>query len=119
MTELAKREDRPTFRPPMDIAERGDDYEVIIDMPGVDQESVEINLEGNIMMIRGEVKGPDTGELPLLYREYRTGDYEAHLRLSEAVDRENIDAELKNGQLSLKLKKAEQAKPKQIAVRAA
>ncbi len=119
MADMEKRREEPVFRPCLDIAERGENYEVWADMPGVDPESVDVSVDGNMMTIRGEAKHPEIGDLPPIHREYRVGDYEVHLRLSQEIDREDIGAELKDGQLKITMKKSEKAKPKQVQVRAA
>jgi len=115
--DLERRTDTPLYRPNLDIAEKEDFFLVMADMPGVDLDDLDINLEDNKLVIRGRVK--EESELPLIYAEYGVGDFEAILRVSEKVDRDKVSAELKDGVLSLTLPKKAEVKPKSIPVRAA
>lgn len=116
---IEKAGKKPVFVPSIDVAERKDEFTVWADMPGADPQSVEINLDGDLLTVTAKVKTPDTGGLPLLYREFRQGDYEAGFRVSNNIDREKIEAELKDGVLTLTLPKAEKLKPKRIKIKAA
>lgn len=115
-TELAKG---PTFSPNLDILEKKDAYEVIADVPGANADNIDISVENNLLRLRVTVTPPEVEGLPLLYREYEIGDYEATLRLSERVDVEKIEAALKDGIITLTLPKRAEAKPRQIEIKAA
>jgi len=86
------------------------------DMPGVPIESVDINLEGEQLTIRGAVPQSD-GVGRILLREYAVGDYYRQFTLSNDIDREKIQASMKDGVLKLVLPKAEAAKPRKIEVK--
>lgn len=108
-----------TFVPRVDIYEAKDALFLIADMPGVDENSVDVELEKNILTIAGRVNIDETKEKSLVYSEYETGDYERTFTLSDEIDREKIHATVKDGVLHLELPKAEKVKPKKIAVKAA
>ena len=108
-----------TFVPRVDIYETKEALFLIADMPGVDEKSVDVELEKNILTITGRVNIDEEKDKSIVYSEYEVGDYERTFTLSEEIDREKINATVKNGVLRLELPKAEKAKPKKIAIKAA
>lgn len=108
-----------TFVPRVDIYENKDALVLVADMPGVDEKTVDIELEKNVLTITGRVENGRVAGGTLMYSEYEIGDYERVFTLSEEIDRDKIVATVKNGVLRLELPKAEQVKPKKIAITAA
>lgn len=109
---------RKVFIPRTDIYETKDNIVVLADMPGVDENSVDIMLEKNTLTIKGLVN-PSTSEgYSLTHAEYSLGDYQRSFTLSNLVDREGILATVKNGTLKLVLPKHQQAKSLKIEVKA-
>jgi HSP20 family protein len=120
MADIAKQEEKVrTFTPYLDIISKKDDFVVMADVPGALKDGVDISLEKGVLSVKAKVGTPEVGDLPMIHREYMTGDYEFSLRISEGVNTEKIEAELKNGVLILTLPRAEEVKPKQIKVSAA
>ncbi len=113
-----RTEECPVFIPRVDITESDAQVCLVADMPGVDEQNVDIDLERNVLTIRGKC-APETpqGFTPS-YREYRTGNYERAFTLSDEIDRDNIKATVKDGVLRLTLPKAEEAQPRRISVKA-
>jgi HSP20 family molecular chaperone IbpA len=109
--------ERRIYTPHVDIIERKDDIVVIADMPGVDDKSVDITFEKNILTIYGMVDADMPENHRLYLSEYGIGDYQRVFTLSDEVDREKIQAAVKNGVLRLILPKAEVAKTKKIPVK--
>ncbi|MDX9972821.1 MAG: Hsp20/alpha crystallin family protein [FCB group bacterium] len=110
----ATREESRALVPAVDIFEIEDGLAVIVDLPGVDKDHVDVNVDNNLLTIKGVVDKTEQGEP--LYREYKLLDFFRQFELSDRIDREKIRAELRNGVLTLHLPKAEHAKPKRIAV---
>jgi HSP20 family molecular chaperone IbpA len=109
---------RRVFSPQVDILERKNDIVLTADMPGVSDKSVDINLEKNVLTIYGAVE-EEVAEKPRpYYTEYGLGDYERVFTLSDEIDRDRIQATVKNGVLRVVLPKAEEAKSRKIVVRA-
>lgn len=109
---------RRVYIPSVDILERNDDILLLADMPGVDENSVDITLEKNVLTIYGKV-GSEVPENHRLYlSEYGVGDYHRVFSLTDEIDRDKIDATVKNGVLKLVLPKAETVKTKKITVKA-
>jgi HSP20 family molecular chaperone IbpA len=110
---------RRAYVPRVDIYETNGEIVVLADMPGVDEKSVDITLEKNVLIINGYVETVKPDNYSLAYAEYEEGDYQRSFTLSDEVDRERIEATVKNGVLQLHLPKAGPALAKKIAVKAA
>lgn len=110
---------RRVYIPRVDIYETDDSVVLLADMPGVAQEQVDITLEKNILTIVGYVDATQRDGYGLSYSEYSEGDYERTFALSDEVDRNRIEATMKDGVLRLILPKAEEVKTRKIAVRSA
>jgi len=108
-----------TFIPRVDIYETGEALFLIADMPGIDEKTVDVELEKNILKISGRVENGKVKDYSLVFSEYEVGDYERTFTLSDEIDREKIKATVKQGVLRLELPKAEKVKPKKIAINAA
>ena len=106
------------YTPYVDILERKDDIVVIADMPGVDEKSVDVTLEKNVLTIYGKVEPSIPGNHRLVAAEYSIGDYQRVFTLTDEIDREGIQASVKNGELRLVLPKAEKMKTRKIEVKA-
>lgn len=109
---------RRVFMPRADICETDDGIVVLADMPGVDEKTVDITLEKNVLTISGRVELEEPKKHNLVYAEYEIGDYQRVFTLSDEIDRDGITAVVKNGVLRLALPKAPQAKTRKIAVKA-
>ena len=110
---------RKAYVPRADIFETGNEIIVVADMPGVDENSVDITLEKNVLSLTGLVEPAQPENYGLAYAEYEIGDYFRRFTLSDEVDQENIQATVKNGVLRLHLPKAGPAQARKIAVKAA
>lgn len=110
---------RPVFRPPADIFETPRAVTLVLEMPGVRAEGVEVTLEKRVLTIRGHSSVARPENYQRIYSEYGEGDYERSFSLSEDIDAERIEATCKHGVLTLELPKAQEATPRQINVRAA
>lgn len=113
----ASRE-RPTYSPQTDIYERGDSIFVEAEMPGVDEKSISVDLDNNVVTIAGQAADHEVKEKSLLHQEYTSADYSRSFRLVVDIDEADIKANLKNGVLKLELPKAKKTLPKKIAVQA-
>ena len=108
-----------TFVPRVDIYETREALFLIADMAGVDDKTVDIELEKNVLTISGRVEDGKIKDHTLVFSEYEVGDYERAFTLSDEIDRDKIQATVKQGVLRLELPKAEKVKPKKIAIQAA
>jgi len=108
---------RPVFLPPADIYETRDNIVVLAEMPGVAPDGVDITLERRVLTIRGRSATSDHSGYQRVYNEYADGDYERVFTLSENIDRDRIEATLKDGVLNLVLPKAESARARKIELK--
>jgi HSP20 family protein len=110
------------YTPQVDIVEKKEEIIVFADMPGVDEKSVDISLEKNVLSIFGKVEdASDDASIKdhkRAYAEYGVGDFERVFTLSDEIDRDRIQATVKNGVLKLVLPKAEAMKSRKITVKA-
>jgi len=105
------------FVPRADIYETAETIVLLADMPGVDEKSVDITLEKNVLTIDAAVEPEVPQGYRLAYAEYTTGNYHRVFTLSDEIDREGIEAAVKNGVLKLTLPKSQKAKARKISVR--
>lgn len=105
------------FVPRADIYEVNDEIVVAMDMPGINENAIEITLEKNILNVKGYAQIDDPDEYSLATAEYEIGDYERSFRVSDAIAKDKIGAVYRDGVLRLTLPKAEQAKARKIAVK--
>jgi HSP20 family molecular chaperone IbpA len=103
--------------PPVDIYETPEGLVLMADLPGVAKEDLEVRVDNNILTFQGKSSHAAPGEL--IYREYELANFYRQFELSEEVDQGKIAAELKHGVLTLRLPRAEKAKPRHIEVRVA
>ena len=119
--ELEKKEETTiparVFLPNADIYETANELKVVLEMPGVEKNNVEINLENDVLHVEGRLDLSKYEGLQPLYTEYNVGHYARSFQLSSKIDQSKIAAEMTNGVLSLTLPKAEEAKPRTIKVK--
>jgi HSP20 family protein len=105
-----------TFVPTTDIFETDNALTVVMEMPGVDNKSVEVNVENDVLTINGQIDFSKYDGLQPLYTEYNIGNYSRSFALSSKIEQDGIKAELKDGVMTLMLPKSAKAKPRRIAV---
>ena len=106
----------PVFIPAVDILENQNEIMILADMPGVDGKDVNVDLENDVLTIRGAVSPLEDEKEASVYREFNWGDYFRQFTLAEMIDQEKIAAKMDNGVLRLTLPKKEKVKPKKIQV---
>jgi len=104
------------FLPAADIYEAENDLTVILEMPGVEKKNVDIRVEDGALIVEGRLDLTKYQGLQPVYTEYNIGHYARSFRLSGKIDQNKIAAEMKDGVLSLKLPKVEEAKSRTIQV---
>lgn len=109
---------RRTVAPRANVFETEQTYVVAADVPGVEEKDLEVTVEKNVLTIRGKTQPAPEG-YQLAYAEYNAADYERHFTLGDQVDTENIEAQLKDGVLTLTLPKRQEVVARQIDIKAA
>ena len=105
------------YSPPTDIYETEDSLFIIMEMPGVDKERIEIVLDQGVLTVNGKIDFSNYRELNPVYTEYNVGHFTRRFSLSKSIDGDNINAQMADGVLKLELKKAAEAKARRIEVR--
>ncbi len=106
------------FTPSVDIFENDKELVLLADMPGVQAGSLNIDLRDNTLTLDGEVEPFEGKNEEDVLIEYEVGKYYRQFSLSEMIDQEKIDAQMRNGVLRLTLPKIEKAAPRTITVQA-
>ena len=103
------------FTPAVDIYETDNELVLVADMPGVDSDDLDIDLDDDTLSIVGRVKSAEH-EGDVLLSEYRMGNYFRNFSISDVVDRNAISASLNDGVLTLTLPKSPKAVPRKIPI---
>ena len=106
------------FVPLVDIEETDDAWIVEADVPGVKPEDVNVEVRGSELAISGEIKEREREGI-LRRRTRKTGEFDYHITLPGDADAEQIEAELRDGVLSVRIPKPEQERPRRINVQPA
>ena len=102
---------------PLDVVENQDAYIIRAEVPGLKPEDLDITLNNNLLTIRGETKSEQEHEGERFHlRERQFGSFARSISLPSTVDANAIDANYNAGILTLRLPKAENAKPKRISI---
>lgn len=100
-----KEEPARVYMPAVDIVENSDGTTLVIDMPGVNDAEVELTLEKNVLTIEAHPAAQSVNGKELVYSEYGVGDFKRSFSLTDDIDRDNIAANLKDGVLTVTMKK--------------
>jgi HSP20 family protein len=107
---------RPTAMP-MDAYRSGNEFVVAFDLPGVDPDAVELNVERNVLTVRAERRPVPVGDdVEMQVAERPLGVFSRQLFLGDTLDAEHISAAYEAGVLTLHIPVAEQAKPRRIEI---
>jgi HSP20 family protein len=109
---------RPAFMP-MDAWREGDTFRIEFDLPGVQPDSIDLDVERNVLTVRAERTGRQENGTELIAAERPRGVFSRQLILGDNLDLDNISANYRDGVLSLVVPVAEKAKPRKIAVESA
>ncbi|MCX7885678.1 MAG: Hsp20/alpha crystallin family protein [Verrucomicrobiae bacterium] len=106
------------FVPMIDVIEQKDHYLVKAELPGLSKDDVNVTLQDNLLTIKGEKKHEaETQDANFYRRERLYGAFCRTIELPATVDAKKIEAHFKDGVLTVKLPKTEEAKPRQIEVK--
>ncbi|NPU97683.1 MAG: Hsp20/alpha crystallin family protein [Candidatus Omnitrophica bacterium] len=114
-TQETTRSEARYVAPPVDIYEEDDQLVVVADLPGAHKDSISVSVENGILTLQAAAQNEAPGDL--VYREFEFVNFFRQFEISEQIDIEHITADLNNGVLTLRLPKAEQAKPKKVEVK--
>lgn len=107
------------FVPVLDVEEKSDRYTVEAEVPGLDSDDIDIDVEDNVLTIKGERKGEDgtkNRERKMYLAERRYGSFQRFITLPENADPNGITAEIHKGVLYIDIPKKKKTKPRRIDI---
>jgi HSP20 family molecular chaperone IbpA len=118
--ELVSKEEKTIpakyYVPATDIYETDEALTVILEVPGVEKQNLNIGLENDVLKIDAQIDFAKYEGYEPVYTEYNIGHFQRAFTLSSKIDQDKITAELADGVLTLTLNKAKEAKPRRIAL---
>ena len=103
--------------PEVDIVERKDEFLVLLDMPGLTLQDIDVTLEKGQLRVTGRPPARHEAAARRLVEEFAWGGFERSFRVGESVDAANVSAHYQDGVLQLRLPKSQAARPRTIEVR--
>ena len=115
----ARNDAESTLLPPVDIVEDAGGITLYADLPGVTRDGLEVRVESGHLFIQGTISVSVPEDLKVLYAEVRGSKFQRSFALSSELDTSHVEANLKDGVLTLKVPRTEAAKPRRIEVKVA
>ncbi len=118
VTRAERTRDGRAYLPNCDIIEKSDELLLVADVPGSRPDSIDVNYERGQLTLQARIDpDPDQDRRNYLLREYGIGDFCRTFQIGEGIDASRIEAEIKDGVLTLHLPKADSVKPRRIVVK--
>lgn len=114
-----QNEPQRTVQPAIDVYETESSITLLADMPGVPRDQLEIHVEGDSLQIQGQAQPQIPADLEPLWAEVRVPRYRRSFTLSRELDTSRIEANLKDGVLTLRIPKQAHAQPRRVQVNVA
>ena len=118
--ELVSKEEKTVpgryYVPYADVYETDEALCVVMEMPGVERQDINVALENDVLRVDGQIDFSKYAGMEPVYTEYNVGHYTRSFTLSDKIDREKISAQLADGVLTLTLPKAKEAQPRRISI---
>lgn len=118
--ELVSKEEKTVparyYVPNTDILETHEALVITMELPGVQKKDLNVHLENDVLRVEGRIDFSNYEGLEPLYTEYNVGHFARAFTLSNKIDQQQIGAQLEDGVLTLTLKKAREAIPRQIPI---
>jgi len=108
--------ERRTRQIPVDAYRRGNEFKVLLDLPGADPDSIELTVEQDVLTVRGTRTWFRSAADEIQIAERPHGEFSRQLLLAESLDRDNITAAYEDGVLTITVPVAEQAKPRNVEI---
>lgn len=119
MAENETLSEQPALLPPVDVVEDAGGITLYADLPGVPKERLNVHVDGDALIIEGEMGLEVPRDLQTTHVEVSLPRYRRVFTLSKELDAEHLSAELRQGVLKVRLQRAEHAKPRRIEINAA
>lgn len=107
-----------TYAPRVDVVENKESFTVRAELPGMKKDEVKLKLENNVLTLSGEKRYDEKHDEDNFHlRETRYGKFERSFRLTDNIDRNSINADYKDGVLTISLPKTKESQSKEIAIK--
>lgn len=119
INEVRNTEEQPEqrWRPRVDILEDEHEYRIHADLPGVNKDSIDITIEEGVLTLSGERPAVERKEGETIYRAERLhGQFKRRFNVRDSIKSNDIHASFDNGVLTIRLPKADEAKPRKIEI---
>jgi HSP20 family protein len=103
---------------PIDAFRKGDEFLVQFDLPGIDTSSIDLTVERNVLTVHAERRRQDADGVELLIGERPQGTFSRQLFLGDTLDADRIEADYRDGVLTLRVPITEKAKPRRVPIHA-
>ena len=113
-----REQDTRSVLPRVDVFEDESGITLLADLPGVPRDKLELKVEGDTLLVEGTIEPQTPDGLEAVYAELRVPRYRRTFTLSRELDTQRIDANLKDGVLTLRIPRQEHAQPRRITVQA-
>jgi HSP20 family protein len=107
---------QPHVIPPVDVFEDEQSITLLADLPGVTREQLQVRVDGDALVLEATASTAGPADMQLVYGEAQWPTYRRRFTLSRELDASRIEAQLRDGVLRLTIPKAEEARPRRIAV---
>ena len=118
--ELASKDEKTVpgryYVPYADIYETDEALSVVMEIPGVEKQNLDIALENDLLRVDARIDFSKYEGMEPVYTEYNVGHYSRSFTLSKKIDQDAISAQLDDGVLTLTLPKAKEAQPRRISI---
>jgi HSP20 family molecular chaperone IbpA len=115
----ARAETEAALRPQVDVFEDANGITLHADMPGVSRDRLNLQVDGDTLLIEGEAKIDMPEGMEAIYADVRSTQYRRSFTLSNELESGKIDANLKDGVLTVSIPKREEVRPRRIEVNVA
>ena len=105
------------IRPAVDLVETADGFVMSVEMPGVDSSGVEVSIEQNVLTVEGRTEFAVPENARRITGDVGPRVYRRQFQLTDDIDRDGIDAEVRHGVLTLKFNKSNRARRAVVPVR--
>jgi HSP20 family protein len=116
-TEVQEREPETVLRPPVDVFEDAEGITLVTDMPGVDKDRLNLQVDKDSLIIEGDAQIEMPEGMEALYADVHSTRYRRSFALSSELETNGIEASIKDGVLRVRIPKRAEVRPRKIEVR--
>ena len=109
-------ESEVSYSPAVNIYETGENFVMLVNMPGIERKNITLKIEKDNLLIFGKINYAEDSSRKFILTEYGIGHYFRKFNLSDNIDVSGIEASYENGRLAVILPKHERIKPKVIKI---